>query len=223
MRVEWSNWLNAFKMLLAPAHPVCLFCGKAHAPSAQIPGICLACESAIPWIKAPRCRTCGRPVGCPDCSRSRQPGPLLYNRSAVSYTAEMREILGQYKYRGNERLAQVLGLMLDRAYTGLQEATEHSSEGRWSYTANQNAVLEADAGLIIGAASPHKTWSSLLPRKRTDRWQADLLVPVPVSGTRLAERGFNQAGQLAAVIAARRGIPQLPLLVRTQQDRKSVV
>lgn len=142
----------------------------------------------------PRCQTCGRPVGCPDCSRSRGPVPIQCNRSAVSYNSAMREILGQYKYRGNERLAPILGLMLDRAYAMLQQ---------------EQSERQRSLNLPHPAPSLH---FSLFPKKHRPSapWQADLLVPVPVSAARLAERGFNQAEQLAAAITRRRHMPQLP-------------
>lgn len=197
-------WMKQARLLVAASLPECLFCGQKASSSSELPGVCQSCYRRIPWIRAPRCRTCGRPVGCPDCSRSRSPVPIRCNRSAVSYSSTMREILGQYKYRGNERLAPILGLMLDRAYAILQqEQKERQSRLTLSHQ---------------GRSLPF----SLCKRKQrpSAQWQADLLVPVPVSTARLAERGFNQAEQLAAAITRRRHVPQLPLLVRTQHTAK---
>ncbi|AIQ32718.1 hypothetical protein P40081_34935 [Paenibacillus sp. FSL P4-0081] len=188
---------------MTPSLPQCLFCGKRGRPSSGLPGICVSCHTGIPWIRCPRCLTCGRHVGCPDCSRSREPVPIRCNRSAVAYTSEMRELLGKYKYRGNERLAPILGLMLDKAYTILQQ--EQSEGGR-------NAPQ-------VGTSSG-KLFSASKSRFHPALWQADLLVPVPVSSARLAERGFNQAEQLADILSLRRGIPQLPLLIRTRHTGK---
>ncbi|WP_342563319.1 ComF family protein [Paenibacillus sp. FSL R7-0345] len=100
----------------------------------------------------------------------------------------MRELLGRYKYRGHERLAPLLGLMLDSAYIQLES--------------------------FIGEHQRNRQISRAAP------WQADLLVPVPVSESRLIERGFNQAERLADVLSRRRGIPQLPLLIRTHHTGK---
>lgn len=117
----------------------------------------------------------------------------------------MREILGQYKYRGNERLAPLLGLMLDRAYAFLQYE---------------------QSGQQLNGALQSNLFSKLFPvlhsklRMRSNLWQADLLVPVPVSAVRLSERGFNQAERLAEVVSLHRGVPQLPLLVRTHHTAK---
>lgn len=200
------SWIKKARLLIAPSLPQCLFCGKRGRPSFGLPGICVSCHTGIPWIRCPRCQTCGRHVGCPDCSRSREPVPIRCNRSAVAYTSEMRELLGQYKYRGNERLAPILGLMLDKAYTVLQQ--EQSEQ-------QQNATQQSKSSRRpFSAAKPN--YFLIHPAL----WQADLLVPVPVSSARLAERGFNQAEQLADVLSLRRGIPQLPLLIRTRHTGK---
>ncbi len=47
---------------------------------------------------------------------------------------------------------------------------------------------------------------------------ADAIVPMPLARGRLAERGFNQALEIARVIAARTGIPLLPLACRKVVD-----
>lgn len=178
-----GRWLRAAHSLLAPAETACLTCGRTGRQSRTLPGICAVCERRVPWITRPRCRKCGRHMGCPDCARGNDASSLLLNRSAVAYSSEMREWLGQYKYRGNERYAPVLGIMLDRAY----------------------AALQADREILTGPGN---------------RWDADILVPVPVSGVRLAERGFNQAERLARIVGLRRGVPVLELLARRQHTVK---
>lgn len=93
--------------------------------------------------------------------------------------------------------------MLDRAYSILKEEREqlmHSSRPVQSRFSN-----------------------IIFPVRKSERnllWQADLLVPVPVSDSRLVERGFNQAERLAEMISRRRGVPQLPLLIRTHHTGK---
>ena len=54
-------------------------------------------------------------------------------------------------------------------------------------------------------------------------WPVDLLVPVPLHPTRLAERGYNQAELLAAAVAQQTGIPlALQALWRTRATRSQV-
>lgn len=198
-----TSWINKARSLLAPTLPECQICGKNSRSAASLPGICISCEEAIPWIRNPRCRKCGRHVGCPDCTRSGAAVPIVCNRSAVAYTSVMREILGRYKYRGHERLAPLLGLMLNNAYSILQK--ERESVQRRGNGLQENSIFSCEKSR---RAIPNKVW------------KANLLVPVPVSDARLAERGFNQAERLADVVSRLRGIPQLPLLIRTHHTGK---
>ena len=198
-----TSWITQARSLLAPTLLQCLICGKNSRAAASLPGICTICEAAIPWIRHPRCQKCGRHVGCPDCTRSSALSPIICNRSAVAYTSVMREMLGQYKYRGHERLAPLLGLMLNNAYSILQKEREMSQRNR---TGRQETF-------ILPIIKKRRPASGTL-------WRADLFVPVPVSDSRLAERGFNQAERLGDVLSRLRGIPQLPLLNRTHHTGK---
>lgn len=192
------SWLVNILALLKPSIPRCLTCGKESPPSVHLPGICKLCEEAIPWIRTPRCLQCGRHIGCPDCTRSIEPSAIICNRSAVAYTPVMREWLGQYKYRGNERYALLLGLMLDRAYATLKEERQQNA-----FQSNKRSIYPLH-----------------LQKARCNSWSADLLVPVPVSDSRLMERGFNQAERLAHVLSQQRKIPLLSLLIRTHHTGK---
>ncbi|MDQ0192191.1 ComF family protein [Paenibacillus wynnii] len=118
----------------------------------------------------------------------------------MAYNSVMRDWLGRYKYRGNERYAPLLGLMLEKAYQMLKVQHEDA--------VYQNAFIRPRS------AFPFRRSTS------TVSWKADLLVPVPVSEPRLVERGFNQAERLAAELSWRTGIPVLPLLVRTHHTDK---
>lgn len=197
------TWLKEVSSLLSPSVPQCLTCGKRSRSSAQLPEICKGCAESIPWIRFPRCHKCGRHVGCPDCTRSGEPSRVVCNRSAVAYTPVMREWLGMYKYRGHEKYAHLLGCMLDRAYLTLKGEREREA---------QRALLSYKPSINFLFRKKHHPYNSV--------WQADLLVPVPVSDSRLIERGFNQAERLADVLSQLRGIPQLPLLIRTHHTGK---
>lgn len=176
-----KSFQTALSRLLGPQLQTCAVCGRTRKPGMLLSDLCQVCEDSIPWILQPRCLHCGRHVGCPDCHRKgNPPSPLICSRSAVVYNGEMRELLAQYKYRGNENLARVLGTMLESAYLRMRTEMRATEPG----------------------------------------WSADLLVPVPVSCSRLSERGFNQAERMAAVMAKRRSIPLVPLLVRTHHTAK---
>ncbi|OGX68588.1 MAG: hypothetical protein A2189_10055 [Paenibacillus sp. RIFOXYA1_FULL_44_5] len=111
MRVvqQLRQWAES---LLVPAQSVCLLCKR---PSRQLVNrrisICMACADELPRIRKVVCTTCGRAADCHDCAR-REQTYFLESRSSVSYTAEMKELLARYKYRGDERLQQVLAWMM---------------------------------------------------------------------------------------------------------------
>lgn len=207
----FANWRQSLNSLLGPDLQWCRLCGRKGIRSKEAEGLCLKCAAVIPWIRAPRCLKCGRPVGCPDCNRSfADPGMLILNRSAVTYSKVMRELLGRYKYRGDEHLIGLFGMMLDRAYSMMCMEMEQSHFFGNQTLANTTTLPQKHAGIIRNRLQP----------RRVPAWQADLLVPVPVSESRLRERGFNQAEQLGDQLSIRYGIPQLPLLVRTHHTAK---
>ncbi|OAB43031.1 hypothetical protein PGLA_10765 [Paenibacillus glacialis] len=118
--------------LLAPPVAICLTCGRMTNRSTQIQGICRECYNEIPWIRHSRCNTCGRHIGCPDCTRGDgHERFFICNRSAVVYSPVMREWLGQYKYRGNERYSQLLIMMLGQAYDGMKDE-QRQIDSQWT-------------------------------------------------------------------------------------------
>ncbi|WP_229753524.1 ComF family protein [Paenibacillus segetis] len=176
--------LTPLHNLLSPRGVSCLTCGKVISMAVRgYPELCQSCYAAIPWIVNPRCGTCGRPVGCPDCSRHGQSSRgFILNRSAVSYNATMREWLGQYKFRGHEAYGPVLSRMMG-----------------WAMKRMLRELASGKKGASV---------------------QFDAVTFVPISATRLAERGFNQAEWLARGAAATGNVPLLPLLERTRHTEK---
>lgn len=121
MRFSISRWLE-------PRQGKCPICGRRSAadeaavqpvrqPEAAsvLRRLCPACASSIPWIRKPACRVCGRPIACPDCPR-RTDRRLTFSRAAVRYDPRMKELLALYKYRGSERLEEVMAAMLSFGY-----------------------------------------------------------------------------------------------------------
>lgn len=53
-----------------------------------------------------------------------------------------------------------------------------------------------------------------LPVLQAEAWAVELVVPVPLTPARQAQRGFNQAGLLAEALAARRRLPSLASALR---------
>lgn len=185
-----SSITNFIRDLLAPPGDICLTCGGKSRLTKEWPGICQRCADSIPWIVKPRCVCCGRAFGCPDCLRQEaRQRSFIWNRSAVQYNEAMREWLAQYKYRGNERYAQLLIRMLSQALIRLIQEVS------------------------ITYFKAEMTESKML-------WKPDMITYVPVSGSRLSERGFNQAQVLAEGLGAIHRLPVTPLLMRSLHTEK---
>ncbi|MBC8080709.1 MAG: ComF family protein, partial [Gorillibacterium sp.] len=103
----------------APSVSICITCGQARKGESNPLEICQSCFERIPWIINIQCPICGRPEICPDCQRGYQ-RYFQMNRSAVGYNQAMRDLLARYKYRGDEKLARLLGMMLYHGYIHLQ-------------------------------------------------------------------------------------------------------
>ncbi len=177
----FMNWL------LHRQSQACIACGTLTGRFSEYAGICTTCSVQIPWIYKIRCVHCGRPTFCPDCVRPvRSARYYVCNRSATSYTPMMREWIGQFKYRGNEKYASALGEIMNRAYRAM----------RHEFAGDVHSVLNRSL------------------------WSVDIVTCVPVSETRLTERGFNQAQVLAEEIAKRNKLPFVPLLARPQDTGK---
>ncbi|MFM9279932.1 ComF family protein [Paenibacillus jiagnxiensis] len=204
MTLSLTSLARQLQELLKPPVEHCLTCGSRAVLNSGLLGICNRCAQRIPWIGRIRCTCCGRPVGCPDCSRlGRATRAFVCNRSAVAYTAEMKEWISWYKYRGEEAYEPLLAAMLDRAYKAMQ--TELTVRTRSPH---------------LAAAGFSRTFSKKRNERKVERWQADLITCVPVSEARLAERGFNQAERLAVLLAASSHVSFCPLLVRNRDTGK---
>lgn len=109
-----TQLLETAEGLLAPQTQTCTACGNKHSNPKEL-ALCDACWTAVPWILQVQCHCCGRPESCSDCQRRPHPY-FVRNRSAVSYSPLMKEWLAVYKYRGHEKLRELLGTMLLHAY-----------------------------------------------------------------------------------------------------------
>ncbi|WP_433747825.1 ComF family protein [Paenibacillus amylolyticus] len=129
---------------------------------------------------------------------------FILNRSAVQYNPLMKEWIGMYKFRGHERYAPLLTALLIQAFQAMSE--------------EQNSALAKEHPAPVAYPAP----SAQQPKPQ---WRPDAVTYVPVSGERLAERGFNQAEQLAAGLATVFRLPIVDLLQRrintTKQSFKS--
>ena len=63
----------------------------------------------------------------------------------------------------------------------------------------------------------------LMPLYNAESWQADLVVPVPLSENRMKERGYNQAALIARPLAACLNLPYKPFGLTRVIDTRSQV
>jgi competence protein ComFC len=214
MNVSPRAWLqrlqSAFTLsaqLLAPHSAACILCGKPQSEARSASSynhaklttqlrnsLCGACLSAIPWLTRIACLRCGRGIPCEDCIRSPL-GAFVCNRSAVHYNQAMRAMLALYKYRGNEQLAPLLGDMLLPAFEAMTSEIIQQSN-------------------VAGISSRSRRAKISI----ADYW--DAITYVPVSEERVADRGFNQAEQLAGHLAKRYQLPLMELLIRSRHSEK---
>ncbi|WP_211749597.1 ComF family protein [Paenibacillus sp. Marseille-Q4541] len=200
------------EQLAAPPGQICVACGNRAVLSSELPGICRHCVSLVPWVKRIRCYRCGRAVGCPDCVRAENLSRSFeLNRSAVLYDSLMREWLAVYKYRGKERIAPLLGAILNVAYVALQREMTllgNSSQKVRSLVPNRRIELNRSNAWLTS-----RSYSRGI-------WHAQAVTFVPVSQERYMERGFNQAERLAEVLSSHQRLPLIPMLKRTQHTEK---
>lgn len=110
---EW--WFSLF------GHPrSCWFCSTPvySMHGAQVwDQMCETCRIQMKPIGLPGCFVCGRVEKCGDsevcfdCARV-LPTSWVYNRSVVEYTESIKQIVHIFKYKGNEKLADPLGLWM---------------------------------------------------------------------------------------------------------------
>jgi len=138
-----SKWLKqivaGLQVLLYPRRDECLLCKQIGTLQSNELGLCQACMTRIPWIREVRCIVCGRAEICSDCLRRKQ-SYFVKSRSAVRYDDTMKELLARYKYRGDERLRQVMGYMLYYAYQTLCNEYE-ARPGSYAAASSPNRII----------------------------------------------------------------------------------
>jgi competence protein ComFC len=86
-------------------------------------------------------------------------------------------------------------------------------------------IREAVQGLKYGQAKvvAQPLGSRLLTQLIRQHWTIDIIVPVPLHMSRLAERGYNQAQLLSEVLAQEAALPCLPEAVSRKRNTQSQV
>lgn len=156
---------------------------------------------------------------CPDCAKRRTPLPLAMTIALANYAPPLDHALTALKFGQQMQLAQPLGMLLMDALQEALAAAEvcsapcpgemSGSTGDMTHTPPTPGATTLDT--TVPDAAPFDTASDAAtvsvasdthassPRHR--HWP-DALVPIPLSGPRLAERGYNQALQIALAMRA---------------------
>lgn len=115
---------------------------------------------------------------------------------------------------------ELAGIPLEISYKAITPLQTIASTG-----AHRGILREAVQGLKYGGAQ-------LLQRPLGERliacfdaqgWTINMVVPVPLHTTRLAERGYNQSQLLAEYVASGRSIPSQPAALTRQRNTSSQV
>ncbi|MGI2296595.1 ComF family protein [Paenibacillus sp. GXUN7292] len=246
-RKLWKRCSNAFQYsisFLGPQVEACFQCGQAvkhvagavsasdvsigsqHGEQAYYPldsewlrsRLCGPCFRTIPWINGIRCPICGRNEQCDDCLR-RKSTYFICNRSSVKYDDQMRDWLAVYKYRGNEDKAILLAHMLFPVYEKLTNDIGKALIASQQHFEKNNRHDKQKRKLSL-LEQVQKL--NFIRHKFTHLSQSiwDAVTYVPISRERELERGFNQAEQLARMLADQYNLPLVNLLGRTRHSDK---
>jgi len=156
-----------------------------------LPPVCLLCGQLLPPGSNPRafcatCRLAMRPLGKSNCSRCAQPFPASLSQHLC-----------------------VTCLKRPRTFTKVYAACSYQDRVK-------DAIQQLKYRNQINLAQPLGQLLSESVATSTVRFETDCIVPVPLHSTRLKERGYNQALEIARPLARALGIPiATGLLTRT--------
>lgn len=166
----------------------CYLCGCA-----SVRAICMESVAVFPASPPHACPRCALPVPqagvCGVCLT--HPPCFDATVAAYAYGDPLDQALQAFKYRHALGLTRFLAAQLDRALDAAQAA-----------------------GLLPSTTPPASAATSTFAASRG----VDLIVPMPLAPARLADRGFNQALELARPIAQRRRIALDAHTVRRIRD-----
>lgn len=159
--------------------------------------------TALDWIYPPICAGCGEPGFrlCPDCLSKIKIRENNYCKICAQYLNEFGDVC--QKCRIDPPLFTAIRCLCD--YEGIIRECIHSLK----YQKNQslgNLFADMLSDLVLN-----------------EGWELDLIVPVPLSPQRKAERGYNQAAHLAKPLAVRLDVAYHPYGLRRIRNTRSQV
>lgn len=168
----------------------CVICRSRVASTKRSVPVCDDHVRALPEVPDAVCRQCSRPLGQSDFVKSadRESSPLIedHERGRVE-SGDRAPLCGPCRTRDHVLEFTMAGFTYRDPLRRLIHDWKFGGHSLWGHWLGEQMA------------------SVLEDRLRAPRW--DYLVPIPLSKSRLDERGFNQAEQLAAVLSRRLRIP----------------
>ena len=193
-----AAWAVRLSRWLFP--PRCALCGEPCTGA----DLCAGCRGDLPFI-GPACLRCGEPRSaggvCGVCRR--EPPPMHRTLAPLHYSFPADWLLTELKF--NARLWHgplLAGLIADAMADAMSGARTDAVSG-----ATAGAMARTEGEAPAGLPPP------------------DVVIPVPLHRRRLAERGYNQALEIARPLALGLGCPladKLVLRVRATREQSSL-
>ncbi len=108
-KTVWDTFLD----ILFPPSPYCLTCKSTLTATDFI--ICSDCKNKIEPIKGALCNKCGKPLSddfalCYDCISNDY--DFIKARSYGTYNGILKKLIYEFKYRGRQEIAEILGRLI---------------------------------------------------------------------------------------------------------------
>lgn len=207
------TWADGWLIDCLPG--TCLICGD-HAGRA----LCSWCDAVYWSIEAAvqRCPRCG--IRCPaagvPCGRCQVAKPAFDRTLALAdYRPPLDAVAIALKFRARPALAIDLARRLGDKLLQPDRLTGRELPGDLTGKKTGEVTGEMTSDMLRDRCAPARRDPHVDRRDpHVDRRDLpDLLLPVPLSSRRLAERGYNQAWELTRRLAVHAGIPAHPTLL----------
>lgn len=108
--------------LLYPPDDKCIFCGSSN-DLIKPYYICNECWGALPFVKPPTCKLCGKPLLdngsklCHECANHKR----WFRRAGavLEYMPSVHDAIYRYKYKGHKEMAEPFGLLMANTFKAL--------------------------------------------------------------------------------------------------------
>jgi ComF family protein len=190
---ERTSWLSRLWNHLPQD---CLLC----AGPARGQPVCVGCLGDVPVLPAVRCRVCALPLGAlpGTAANLHVPEPLM-GAAAIAHSPERLPSAAANAPARNELTCgrcQSHQPHYDATYAVTTYAPPADAMVQQLKYGHRLAMAGVMAQLMAPSMSPSNEFVEAV----------DIIIPMPISSTRLAERGFNQSLQLAKPLAKALGI-----------------